>query len=505
VTRFVAAVALVLCGAAANAQVRVVVTDVGPGSSGRILNDALRRPHRLAEPESGQLVIRREVQVRGALIVLGRDAVIEGSVDGDVIVVGGDFFARPGSHIGGRAISIGGGTYPSALAVVNGGVMNFRDNTFDITRVADGYRLAYRSTEPPAEPPLLLPEVYGFRLPSYDRVNGLSVRFGPALAFAGGRGRVDVLATYRSHLGAVDPSTRASLQLSRRTRATLDAGRGSFSNDDWIYLDWVNSFSMLAFGDDTRNFHRADHARLTLFRLWERGEVRWEPFFGMSTERDWSVGTSSAPVGAPWSFTGQNDTTSARRPNPAILPGHLTSAIVGTSMHWEAQDVRLDARTTLEHSLSAPTSKVPFLLDQVDPQFQQLTTDVTVTFPTFGEQAYAMDVHWVTTFGEPALQRFVYLGGSGTLPFLDMLSLGGDELLLIDQRYSIPLTRVHLGDFGNPSIQLRHRIGAAGLGSLPAFETMLGLGVAVVFVRGEVQLDPATGKVRVAAGFTFSR
>ncbi|HEX7939668.1 MAG TPA: hypothetical protein VF483_11835, partial [Gemmatimonadaceae bacterium] len=133
------------------------------------------------------------------------------------------------------------------------------------------------------------------------------------------------------------------------------------------------------------------------------------------------------------------------------------------------------------------------------------TTDIAVTFPVFGEQEYAADIHWVTTAGHAPPQRFVYLGGSGTLPFLDMLSLAGDQLFLLDQRYSIPVTGIDLGEFGNPALQLRHRTAAAGFGSLPRFETMIGVGVAVVFVRGEVQMNPATGKARLAAGFTFSR
>jgi hypothetical protein len=489
------AAALALWAGAAGAQTRVIFSDVGPGASGPMLREALRRPHRLAEPDSGQLVITREVQVRGALIVLGRNTLIEGSVDGDVIVVNGDLFVRAGARIGGRAISIGGGSYPSALAVITGGSANFRDNVFDITRIPGGYSLAYRSTEPPPEPPLLFPGVYGFRLPRYDRVNGMSIVFGPAFGLGSDGRRADVLATWRTNLGVVDPSLRASSQFTRRTRAAFVAGRGSFSNDDWIRLDWVNSLTTLTFGDDTRNYFRADRGELTLHRLWETEHSRWEPFVGASWERAWSAG-SAAPLGGPWSLLGRKDSLAMLRGNPAIAPGSMASGLVGTTYHWEADDIRLDARTRIEIVAVAPA----------DVRFQQVTTDFTIGFPTFGEQSYGADVHWVTTLGDtPPTQRFVYLGGPGTLPFLDMLSQGGDELLLIDQRYSVPLTGVRLGDFGNPSLQFRHRLAATGLGSLPQFETMLGFGVAVVFVRAEVYVDPATGKAKLTGGFTFSR
>src|SRR5205814_1701546 len=86
-----------------------------------------------------------------------------------------------------------------------------RDNTFTIARVADTYRLTYRSLGEPPSPPLLFAGIYGLRFPSYDRVNGASVPFGPAFSFAGGRGEIDVLGTYRSDLGKVDPSANGAV------------------------------------------------------------------------------------------------------------------------------------------------------------------------------------------------------------------------------------------------------------------------------------------------------
>ena len=81
----------------------------------------------------------------------------------------------------------------------------------------------------------------------------------------------------------------------------------------------------------------------------------------------------------------------------------------------------------------------------------------------------------------------------------------GDELLLIDQRYSIPVTNVKIGFLGMPTLQLRHRVGSAGLGSLPTLEQMISVGVTLMIVRGEIQMDPASGSIRGSVGFSFSR
>lgn len=491
------ALALLLIGVTRlQAQPRAVVTDLGQGASGRILAAALAQPHRLIEPAATQFILARHEQERATLVVLGRSASIRGNVEGDVIVVDGDLFVSPGARIAGRAVAIGGGVYPSALAVVEKGSEAFRDNTFTITPVPEGYQLAYRSLREHASPPLMFPLVYGLRMPDYDRVNGVSIPFGPALSFANGRGEADFLAAYRSDLGKVDPSVDASLQLTRRLRIRAAGGRGTFSNDEWIWSDLVNSFAAVAFGTDTRNYYRADRGELTVHRLWETTRTRIEPFIGARAERAWSVGPFPGEGRGPWSVWGRTDTLGMWRLNPIIQDGGIASLLVGSTLQWDNEDLRFGVRSTGEVVGRAPG----------DQRFAQLTSDFNLSFPTFGEQEYALDVHWMTTFGDaPPPQRFAWLGGSGTLPFQDLLEMGGDELLLVDQRYSIPLLNVRLGMFGNPTLLLRHRLGGAGLGKLPDLEHVIGAGVMVVFIRGEVQLDASTGDVRFSTGFSFSR
>ena len=490
-----AIVAVAIGSAGLQAQILVTVADLGPGASGRIIQEAVAKPHRLVEPDSVWFILARNQRALSTVLVLGRSAAIAGSVDGDVVVVGGDLFVRPGAHIGGRAVAIGGAVYPSSLAVIEQGAQSFRDNTFSITRTTDGYRLEYVSLRVGSSPPLLFPGIYGLRFPIYDRANGASVPFGPAFSYAGGRGEVDILATYRSDLGKVDPSVEGDMQLTRRTRAHLDARRGTFSNEAWIWSDFVNSLSSLFFGTDTRDYYRADRAELTLYHLWEWTQLQIEPFVGGIAERAWSVGPALGEQRGPWSVIGRTDSLGMWRPNPAIVDGHIASALVGSALQWESQQLKLRARSGAEISSNSPTE-----------QFVQITSDVGVSFPTFGAQSYELDVHWVTTpSGTPPLQRFAYLGGPGTLPFKKLLEQGGDELLLIDQRYSYPLPNVRVGILGEPTLLLRHRIAGAALGRLPSLEQMVGVGVLLTIVRGEIQIDPVTGRVRGGVGFSFSR
>jgi hypothetical protein len=328
-------------------------------------------------------------------------------------------------------------------------------------------------------------------------VNGATISIGPTFRFVGGRGEADLLASYRSDLGSIDPAVMAEIRWSRRNRVELAASRGTFTNDSWIRSDAVNSLTSVLVGADTRNYYRADRAELTLHHLLEATRVQLEPFVGFGAENAWSVGPSVGDSSAPWSVLNRSDAEEGMlRPNPPIVEGRIGSALFGAAVQWDVSDVRIRARARGERAFDAPG----------DVRFTQLTSDLGVSFPTFGLQEYSLDVHSVTTFGDiPPPQRFAYLGGSGTLTFLDLLEQGGDELLHVEQQYTAPLTGVNLGLLGSPAVFLRHRLGSAGVGGLPDFEQMLGLGVIVTVARVELNLDPSSGNVRFAAGLSFSR
>lgn len=493
--------AAAVCPGIVEAQPQVRIVDQGRGGSGRVLATALAAPHRLVEPDSSWFILPGEEQEERGLVILGRTAAIEGTVQGDVVVVGGDLFVRPGARISGRALAIGGGVYPSTLAVVTRGTQSFRDETFTITRTASGYDLAWRSRYADATAALTFPGVRGLRVPAYDRVNGVSVPFGPTLTFARGRGEATALATYRSDLGKVDPALRATLEVGP-VRVSARAERGTFSNEGWIWPDYLNSASTLVLGRDTRNHYRADRAELMAHRRWSTATMEIEPLIGMRGERSWAVGPSAGERRGPWSILGRTDTREGMyRPNPYVPTLDALSALAGAAATWESAGVRLRARTVAERSLLLSAAAT------ADPEsFTQLTSDVTIGFLTFGQHEYEMDVHWVATPGGRAPpQRFSWLGGSGTLPFLDLLEQGGGELLFVDQRYSVPLTTVRLGMLGSPTLQLRHRLGSAGPAGLPDLEQAVSVGAQAALVRVELQVDPATGDTRVSFGLSLAR
>jgi hypothetical protein len=137
--------------------------------------------------------------------------------------------------------------------------------------------------------------------------------------------------------------------------------------------------------------------------------------------------------------------------------------------------------------------------------FAQATFDGSIGFPTFGTQRLDVDAHVVASAGRTPFSRLAYVGGSGSLPTVDQLSLGGDELAVVSFRYSIPLERVQLPLIGPPMLSLREILAGAGSSGVPTMHQAMGVRLSAGFVYGELLIDPASRHSRLSFGLSSGR
>jgi hypothetical protein len=488
--------------AAVEAVAPLYVRDVGPGQPGRHLRRMLARPHLVIDAGGRRmptpLRLSPDSLYDRTVVVVNGDAQVPARVRGDVVVLNGGLFLQPGAEIDGDAVAYSQDVYNSMLAIVRGERVGYPDVGWRLERTAQGTALDYVALDTWEPPFIELTGIYGFdpRI-GYDRSNGVSVRWGPLVNLAKGRIEVEPAAVYRSDLGAVDPWVDVAARLGRRTRAELHGGRGTFTNERWIRGDLGNSFATLFAGSDVRNYRRAWSAEGRVARVWEGATGHAEPWLGALYEDAWSTGPEIDPEHVVWSLLNRRDDEEGmERPNPPVRKGSIASALVGAETEWQQQQMTFTLGGRVEVPVAAPG----------DDRWVQATIDGRVSFPVIRTHLLVLETHAVVTVGDSAPpQRYTYMGGSGTLPTMDLLVMGGDQAFFADARYVIPIERVSIPYLGMPNVALRYAVGSAGVDRLPDFVQNVGVRLGLGFLKVEYMYDPKRKEGDLGAGVSFGR
>jgi hypothetical protein len=324
-------------------------------------------------------------------------------------------------------------------------------------------------------------------------VDGLVLPVGPRIELYAGRLAFDLRATYRSHLGEVDPAVTTLWRLGETSELELVAERATYTNDAWSRIGPVNAAATLVFGRDLRNYYRATSVGIAAKRRWESFDGFIEPWVGARTEDARSVGPVPGATSHPWSLSSGPDSTHMLRPNPPVSPGRITSALVGATGEWASGEGDMLARGAGRIELAADAPG--------DARFAQLTLDGSTRLFTVRDHWLELGVHAVATVGDPAPpQRHAYLGGSATIPTRPPLSMGGDRLLFVEGAYMVPLPRPVVPYLGSPTIGVRYIAGSAGIDRLPRFVQNVGARLGLGLVRFDFVVDPASGDWDIGFG-----
>lgn len=337
------------------------------------------------------------------------------------------------------------------------------------------------------------------KLPSYDRVNGLSLPIAPEISI-GSEDRLIATPTltYRSHLGKIDPSLSVVGQITSDSSLgiTLTGARGTFTNDGWIRSNLVNSLTSFGLGGDSRNYFRADRGEARITSALHLPIDVATVFVGMRAERDWSTGWRSGELMGPYSVFGRRDTVNGiERPNPQVNQGHITSAIAGGHAEYEG----ISGSALLDVLVEA-AGKSP-----LGGSFQQLTIDGATAIPTIARQQLDIAGHLVATSATAYTprQRYAYLGGAGSLATVDMLSLGGDRLYFLDLLYVVPVPWVSIPFLGNPYIAPHFAAGAASVGGFGRPAENIGGRVGISIFSADYIVNPRSHKSSFGVGFSL--
>lgn len=416
----------------------------------------------------------------GDVVVLDARVAVEGRIDGRVAIIGGDLFVRPGARVAGPIGVISGGAYPSGLAEV--GTILETDPRLLVTREREAGQEIIVLTRRPGPGPLRIPAPFGLALPTYDRVDGLNLRWRSALATAGDTAAVTLSGTIGYAFERQRPNGALELRVrpAHRTLIALRASRATRTVDGWIRGDLENSLAALIGRSDARNYFESDEVGLAISRTPPPPLIAGEGFVIPSAliraSRDRSVA-----AGDPWSLR-SSDTP--WRPNPEIDDGTLVSLSARLDAGWRGAFSRFSGGIVAEW---APGLAGDF-------EFAQLRAAARWSMLAILDHRLEINGYAQLSIGsDPApRQRWSFVGGSGTLPTFEMGSIRGDHVVFIESWYDVPLRPLRLPVVGIPTVRFAHAAGTAWVTGepTPRFEQNVGAGVRLLGFDVMVRVDP---------------
>jgi hypothetical protein len=440
---------VLVLAAAASVRAQRVVRFVGHGEpdlDARI-RQLLAGPYLLIARDT---VLPQGQTVQGNVLVVRSTTGIEGTVQGTVLDLDANLFVRPTAHITGDLVNLGGGLYRSELSKTDGTIVN---------RPLAPYRVDIRGDTVDIEGFSRNPSVIALMpaLPSYDRVNGLTVRAAAALRIpAAGRIEPEIRGKASFRTARTSFGGGAELALIHNT-SMLKAGfeREAVTNETWMIGDVINSVAFLFAGNDYRNYYEADRVYAEALHEFRVRRMLW----GFSLRAQREDGTALRAHN-PFAFTGRHFRENFPTPlcstcNSAPL-GRISSATLSGHGGWAGVTAALQANASVEIAGTVAGG---------DQSFKGYKA--TGEYAMQGIANHALDVYVYAQGPLPGtddlpFRRWSTVGGAYTLFTYPVGFFLGDRVAYERTQYLIPGSqRFRLPFVGAPDLTLIHVAGMA--------------------------------------------
>jgi hypothetical protein len=422
-------------------------------------------------------VLARGAEVDGPVLVLGATVRSAATMHGSIYVVAGDLFLRPGARVEGDAVVLTGGWYASSLARVDGQVLYRPNLLLRVDRRDSGWLIVPVENVPRA---LSFEGFYGFRLPTYDRVEAWTFSWGATVRATSLTWQPSLSARLQVHtrgLQALGGALHQSWYPTGTLRVDLFGERLTRTNEDWIRGDASNTLAYLFGSGDYRDYYRSERLGVGVSTADAAG---WHTEWSTFRERDRSLPALRLPV----FFKSDADV----RPNPSVQGGTLWGARALVGYRRRAGSWRLDATVSAEVADSSVAGDFSYLLGQAR------VSGRTSAIPGVRLEFFAIARGDLS--GSLPGQRWSALGGTNTLPTLPVLPLRGPRLLFGQATLAVPLGLVSVPAVGGPELFVRDAIGSAwGKGTSPHFTDNVIGGVRLFLVEAGLAIDPAASNL----------
>lgn len=422
--------------------------------------------------------------VQGDVVILRATARVSGVVTGTILGVESEVFIRPGAEVRGGLVVLNGGYYGTQMATI-GPVLHRPIADYRVRPVSDDPAAGYRIVPPEVDFGFELLGVSGLLLPTYERVSALTVSWGVRYRPGASAWVPEAWGVVRYRTARRRADGEVHLRWAGgRIAVEVEGGRTTATQDAWISGDLENSLSSFGFAADHRDYYDAKFARIgaevrhgTVARLRHGLRLEWEQAQSLGSEDPFSI----------------FDAEGGFRPNPPLGGGRLAG---------------LRIESELETGLGRSALRLAAFWELAD---REIAGDATYAraggelawqAPTFRGHALRVRARADGPLaGSVPSQRWTGLGGNGTLPTLDHLSLRGDTHLFVQSTYFVSALSTGLGEI---RLWVQHAVGSAWSGPRPPLEQNLGLGADLGPFALWVFGDPAESDGDLEVGFGLS-
>jgi hypothetical protein len=444
-------------------------------------------------------LVTRTDTLRGTVVVTGATVRIEGVILGDLVGLAGNMFLRPTGVVTGNVLNVVGGFYPSELAEIGGVVLSAPNAPYRVEQTPDLVRVIGLDRRPR----FVLEGFRGLMVPSYDRVDGLTVPVGGALLLPNAATFENRLRTRLEYRTARRRLTGGAELVAEREPIRLAAGveRTTVSNELWIQPRWKNSLIYLFSGNDYFDHYEADRVYVeALVRPLAVGPLPVE--LGVRLQRE---DARSLAAANPWSLLNR----SATRPNRPVDDGRIVSAIAHASTAYSGQTAIASGGALVEFGRAQmPLGWTEPATEPEAGNFGRIELFADVALAGLRNHTLEIDANFRAPLPGTAdlpRQRWTHVGGGRTLYTVPIATYHGDRLAHVHTTYAIPIDAVRLPLLGPPTLDLIHVAAMAWTRQEErSLEQNIGAGVRAGFLYLRFMVNPAdTGQTELGFGLTL--
>jgi len=403
--------------------------DTLPGRSRRHSVDLDLEDEGKTETHEGSFTVKEDVVIKSNVVVKGGDLTIYGTIDGDVLVVGGSLYVKDGGRITGNARVINGSIIKEDGGIVEGytdktssRTVGYRENRRRFSHPGNSFNVPWISENANLDNFL-------FR---YNRVEGLFVGLGTEKKF-NWDGYRKFNAYGSAGWGIRSHTWRGNLGLARQFPLGTGDGDELFeigvegysltdSKDQWLIDVHENTAAAILIHEDFRDYferngysgHVAYYAQSEYVKTELKAEYRADEYGSLRNNTEWSL------------FGGDK----LFRLNPPIDDGKMMSVVGSLGISTERKSSHGPEGWSFFGSVEYGPKSLGGNFD-----FDQYVIDVRRFQPISSYDNLNIRLRAGTSDGTLPIQKTFDFGGLGSLNAFPFKSESGNRMILVNAEY----------------------------------------------------------------------